>query len=369
MTRFHLALTLVPGIGPIAASRILAAFPDAASAFGAGAEALRRAGLSERQAAAVAAFRDFATADRILERTARLGHEAVAIDSPAYPAALRTIDGPPPVLFIRGRLGEKTELAATVVGTRQPTAYGENVATRLGAALARAGICTVSGGARGIDGCVHRGALGASGVTVAVLGAGLDIVYPPEHVGLFAQIVETGGALVSELPPGTQPDRGTFPARNRLMVGLGRACVVVEAGERSGALISARMAGEQGKTVLAIPGQIDRAQSRGTNRLIREGAKPLLEILDVVEEILGEHLRRGMAEDEAAAAAQRRPDPPGDAGAVWRALTGGPADTDSLVEATALPASRVNAALIELEVDGRVARRPGNTFVALEDRD
>jgi DNA processing protein len=367
MPRYHLALTLAPGVGPIAAARVLAAYPDAESAFGADAAALRRLGLSERQAAAVASFREFERVDRILERAAKLGQTVVPINSPAYPGPLRTIDGPPPVLFVRGALGEATELAVTVVGTRQPTPYGENVASRLGAALARANICTVSGGARGVDGFVHRGALGAKGVTVAVLGAGLDIVYPPEHFALFAEIVERGGALVAELPPGTRPDRGTFPARNRLMVALGRACVVVEAAERSGALISARFAAEQGKTVLAVPGPIDRAQSRGVNRLIRDGAKPLLDIMDVVEEVLGEHLRRGPAEDEAAAAALRRPAPPGDAGAVWAALVRGPADTDALVEATSLPAARVNAALVELEIDGRVARRPGNVYIARED--
>jgi DNA processing protein len=364
MARHHVALLRVPGVGGIAVGRLLTAFPEAEGAFRADAASLRRLGLSERQAAAIHAFRDFEEADRVLERARALGQTVVAFNDPAYPAALRTLDDPPPVVFLRGAWTAQTALAVTIVGTRNPTAYGENVAYRLGAALAKAGICTVSGGARGIDACAHRGALAADGRTVAVVGTGLDIVYPPEHVGLFAQIVEAGGALLSELPPGSPPHRGSFPARNRLMAALGRSLVVVEAGERSGALITARQAAEQGKTVLAAPGPIDRAQSRGTNRLIRDGAKPLLEILDVVEETLGEHLKRGFAEDEALAAASRPPAPAGEPGEVWRALAAGPADTDALVEKTGLNAARVNAALLELELTGRARRRPGNIYEA-----
>jgi DNA processing protein len=365
MARFHLALVTVPGIGPTAASRLLEAFPDAQGAFGAATAELQRLGLSPRQADAVTRFTDFAEVDRLLARASQLGLAVIAINEPAYPASLRTIDAPPPVLFVKGQLDETIALAVTVVGTRHPTLYGETVAEHLGAALAKSGIATVSGGARGVDACAHRGALSAGGKTVAVLGTGLDIVYPAEHAGLFRQIVEAGGALVSELPPGTRPDKGTFPARNRIMVGLGRVCVVVEAGEKSGALISARNAAEQGKTVLAVPGQIDRAASRGTNRLLRDGAKPLLEIKDVVEEVLGEHLRRGRAEDEAVMSLHRRvPALPGDAGAVLNALAPEAANTDTLVKHTGLTAARVNAALLELELQGLVVRRPGNLYVA-----
>jgi len=368
MSRYHLALLCVPGIGSVSAGKILAEFPEAERAFGASAARLRELGLSARQAEALAAFRDFSPVERLAEQVAASGQRALAFTDPEYPAALRTLHSPPPVVFVRGDINIKTELAACVVGTRQPTPYGLKVAEHLGAALSRSGICTVSGGARGIDAQAHRGAMAAGGPTVAVLGTGLDVPYPPEHVTLFEQIVASGGALLGELPPGTPPLRGSFPARNRLLAGLGRACVVVEAGEKSGALITARLAMEQGKPVLAVPGRIDRAQSRGVNRLIRDGAKPLLEILDVVEEVLGEHLNRGRAEDEIAMAMRAQlPPPPGDAGKIWDRLVGADADADERAEKTGLSAAQVNAALLELEWAGRVRRLPGNRYAVTQE--
>jgi len=365
MARFHLALTCVEGVGPMAASLILDAFPDAESAFGASTEELRRLGLSQRQAEAVVSFKDFGQADRLLEEAERHGQRVLPINDPAYPGALRTIAGPPPVLFVRGRLVDASGLAASVVGTRTPTIYGERVARRLGAALAKAEVWTISGGARGIDAQAHRGALDAGGGTVAVLGTDLDVAYPPEHAELFERIVENGGALLSELPVGTQPLRANFPRRNRILAGLGRALVIVEAGERSGALITARYAAEQGKPILAVPGRIDSAKSRGANQLIRDGARPLLELADIVEEVCGEHLRRGPAEDESLLRMRPEPPAPGDAGAVWDALIEDQATTDQLVAKTGLTAPRVNAVLMELELLGRVVRRPGNVFIAL----
>ena len=391
MTRYFLALTCIEGVGPAAAAKVLAAYPDAQGAFGAGQAKLAALGLTERQARAVASFKDFEKVDLILEQARIAGQRVVTLIQEEYPKALLTLPAPPLAIYIKGEWKPALDLAACVVGTRHPTSYGEKVAQHLGAALAKVGICTVSGGARGIDACAHRGALAAGGATVAVLGCGLDVPYPAEHGELFEQIVATGGVLLSELPPGTRPDRGTFPARNRLLAALGRACVVVEAGEKSGALITARYAMEQGKTVLAAPGRIDQAQSRGANRLIRDGAKPLLEMLDVMEEVLGEHVRRGQAEDETAARRQTTlsfdeiaapdesmneiiPPPPvrrapeGAAGQIWTALVAGATDTDAIVQNTGLSAAQVNAALLEMELSGLVSRRPGNVIIPnLED--
>jgi len=366
MSRYHVALTCVEGVGPVAVAKVLEQYP-AEEAFGAGVADLQNLGLSERQARAIASFRNFEKVDRIIEQARAVGQKILPIDDERYPGALRTIHAPPTVLYVRGELGANNDLAVCVVGTRNPTTYGLDVSRRLGHAMAQSGICTVSGGARGIDGSAHSGALEGGGLTVAVLGAGLDVPYPPEHEGLFKRIVETGGALVGELPPGSRPDRGTFPRRNRLMAALGRAIVVVEAGERSGALITARYAAEQGKTVLALPGRITQAQSRGTNRLIRDGAKPLLEVLDVVEEVLGEHVRRGIAEDEARPARLRQTlpsPPPGETAQVWKALQEGEADADELVRRTELTAAQVNAALLALELSGHAKRRPGNRYIA-----
>ncbi len=366
--RFHVALMCVDGVGPVAAAKVLEAFPDAEAAFGAGAERLMGLGLSARQARAVGSFSDFAAADCVIEAAQRDGQRIVVYTGEDYPPALRTIHTPPPVLFVKGELGAKAELAVCVVGTRNPTAYGEETARRLGAALGRSAIATVSGGARGIDSLVHRGSLDAQGVTVAVLGCGLDIAYPPENRALFEQILAAGGALVGELPPGARPDAGTFPRRNRILAGLGRACVVVEAGERSGALITARFAMEQGKTVLAVPGRIDHAQSRGANRLIRDGAKPVLEVMDVVEEVVGEHVRRSAAEEEwFAATPNRRPQPTGDAGRLWAVLMRGEAQVDEIVRETGLTSAQVGTTLIELELAGRVRRLPGNRYAIVSE--
>lgn len=363
MSRFHLALTRIKGLGAVAAAKVLAEYPEAERAFGASVEKLYALGLSERQAKSLASFNDFDAVDQVIEKARKLDQRIVAFDQEDFPPSLRTLHAPPSVLFVKGKYDLAADLAVCIVGTRHPTSYGEEVTRRLGAILAKSNICTVSGGARGIDACAHQGALEMGGPTIAVFGCGLDIVYPKEHADLFAGIVESGGALFSELPPGTPPDRGTFPVRNRLLAGLGRACVVVEAGERSGALITANYALEQGKTVLAVPGPIDRAQSRGTNRLIRDGAKPLLEVLDVVEEVLGEQARRMRAEAEILESVKAKlPPPQGVAGQVWQALGKSEAVVDSLVNQCGLTSAQVNTALIELELAGRVKRLPGGRY-------
>ncbi len=202
---------------------------------------------------------------------------------PGYPVGLEIIERPPEMLYVVGELPQAPSVG--VVGTRRCTRYGRTLAISFGEAVAGAGWCLVSGLARGIDGAAHEGMVAAGGVGVAVLGSGVDVCYPPEHRRLRDDILELGGAVVSEYPPGTPPDRWRFPERNRLIAGLVDALVVVEAGVTGGALITARLGFEQGRKVFSVPGDVDRPSSEGCNRLIRDGAHPVLGAADLIEEL------------------------------------------------------------------------------------
>ena len=219
-------------------------------------------------------------------------HRLVSPDDEDYPEGLLDLENPPPLFM----LGETTTApAVAVVGTRRSTRYGMNLAGAFGRALARAGWTTVSGLARGIDAAAHRGTLEADGQAVAVLGSGIDVIYPAEHGEIYHRILDGHGAVMSEYPPGTPPDRWRFPARNRLIAAIASAVVVVEAGEKGGALITARLAAELGRPVFAVPGDVDRAASKGCNLLIRDGAHPALGVEDLIAElelVLGKPLRR-----------------------------------------------------------------------------
>ncbi len=214
---------------------------------------------------------------------ASLGIEAVYREGPGYPDHLDVFDDAPDVLFVRGTLPKVPGVG--IVGTRRCTAYGLELAEAYGRAVAETGWLVVSGLARGIDGAAHRGMVSIKGVGVAVLGCGIDVTYPREHRRLGEQILEAGGAIVSEYPPGSRPDAWRFPPRNRIIAGLSAAIVVVEAAKTGGALITAMKAAEYGIPVFAMPGDVDRRTSEGTNRLIRDGAFPVLDPDDLIEEL------------------------------------------------------------------------------------
>jgi DNA processing protein len=263
-----------------------------------------------------------------------------------YPPLLAELFDPPPQLFVRGRTELLGEPAVAVVGARSCSAYGAQVARMLGRELAAAGLVVVSGLARGIDGEAHRGALDSGGPTVAVLGCGIDRDYPRAHAGLAERIRGTG-AVVSEYPPGTEPAPWRFPARNRIIAGLCLATVVVEARERSGALITADFALELGREVFAVPGEITAALSAGTNDLLRQGAAPLLSTADVLSAL-------GIEQPEA-------PPPPVSAagGGVLRLLTDTACDFDGLVRRSGFSSAELAAALVELELAGLVDEAEG----------
>jgi len=266
---------------------------------------------------------------------------------PLFPPLLAAIHDPPPCLWLRGdaAAGLLARAAVAIVGARACSAYGRAVARSLGRALADAGVTVVSGLARGIDGEAHRGALEAAGPTVAVLGCGIDRDYPAAHAELARRITAAGGLVVSEYEPGVEPAPWRFPARNRIIAGLSRATVVVEARARSGALITADFALEEGREVLVVPGEITSSLSAGTNALLRLGATPVTCADDVLE---------ALGVDRAVVAPGPAAAPDGAAGAVLAAVGSGATTADQVVRATGLDPAAVAVALVELELAGRV---------------
>ena len=289
------------------------------------------------------------------------GIEAVPWSDSRYPALLAAIADPPPVLWLRGDLTALTGTAVAVVGSRAGTVYACEVSRNLGGDLASRGVSVVSGLARGVDSAAHRGVLAAGGRTIAVLGSGVDVVYPPEHAGLADEIARRG-LLMSELPPGTTPRPAYFPLRNRLISGLSRAVVVVEASERSGSLITARLALDQGREVMAVPGNVLTGRNRGAHALLRDGAR-IVETADDVAEELG--LEKGGASGEAGAAGSRdaagsgeAPDP------VLRHMDAGEVyGVDDLAVRSGLDSASLLVRLTDLELQGRIARAGAGRFV------
>jgi DNA processing protein len=288
---------------------------------------------------------------------------AIPWSAAAYPVALTTIADPPPVLWTRGRPDTLGAPAVAIVGSRAASPYGLAVAERLAADLAACGLTIISGLARGVDSAAHRGALSAGGVTVAVLGSGVDVIYPPEHAPL-ASAIDAAGAVISELVPGTRPLPWFFPLRNRIISGLSRAVVVIEASEKSGSLITARCALDQGRDVLAVPGNVLSGRNRGAHALLRDGAKIVESADDILEELgmapSPGSRGRGDGLGPATGVAARR-DP------VLDCLVAGEAsDLDEISERSGLNASRLLPRLFELELHGLVRRVGGGRFVRID---
>jgi DNA processing protein len=358
-----LRLALVPGLGPVTAARLLAAVDDPAQLFswtmgrlqeidGVGAERARRI-VDPRGAELLVAERAAA---------AGLGVRIITQLEADYPADLRRLSDPPLALWLRGELQPRDRLAVAVVGPRRPSAYGHNQARRLAGGLARLGCCIVSGLARGIDTVAHEAALDSgAGRTVAVLGSGFGRLYPEENMSLAERIAAGRGCLISEFPCQQPPSTGTFPRRNRIVACLSLATLVVEAGDRSGALITARNAGELGREVLVVPGPVDRPEYVGCHRLIRDGATLVTSVDDIVAEV-------GPLATLAAAGPPAEAAPPGELRAanlsgrerdLYRLLDDRPRTVDELAATTKLPASSVQAVLITLEIRRLARRQPG----------
>jgi DNA processing protein len=271
--KFWVAFSLVKGIGAVRFRALLNYFGDLESAWQASPETLKEAGLSEKIVGKIIEVRANKDPDKMIRWIDQQNIQVVTWEDETYPVLLKEIDQPPPVLYVKGKIQPENDQSAAIVGTRKVTPYGRQVTEEIADYLARNNFTIISGLARGVDGIAHQTALNAGGKTYAVLGCGVEQVYPPEHKKLAEQIIENG-ALISDYPPGTKPDAANFPPRNRIISGLSQITIVIEAGETSGALITATFAVEQGRDVLAVPGNVYAPQSKGTNRLIAQGAFP-----------------------------------------------------------------------------------------------
>jgi DNA processing protein len=376
--RHWLQLSLTDGIGPILIRRIVDAAGSAEAACRASVALLREVdGIGTAKASKIHhAMRSAAdSVEKELAAGAPLGVTIVSQDDDAFPLLLRSIPDPPAVLYVKGSFEPRDLNAVAIVGSRKCSYYGREQAERFGALLAGAGVTVLSGGARGVDSSAHRGAMShAQGRTIAVLGSGVDVPYPPENAGLFEQIAAKG-AVVSEYPLGTAPMKENFPRRNRIVSGMSRGVLVIEADERSGALITARQAcDDHGRTVFALPGRVDNPTSAGPHKLIRDGATLVTNLEDILEGL-------GPLPQEAHEVALFEPTAPAKPQAaepvtvaydaalsdrqriVLAQLDGEPVHIDALIDRTSLAASEILQDLTLLSLKGFVKRVDGQTFV------
>jgi len=374
-----LALQLTAGVGSVTYRRLLRTFGSVQGILAASASRIEEVeGVGPKRAESLASGRGLELAEAETARAAEMGVGLLAYTDDDYPAALKHIYDPPLVLYVKGELRPGDALAIAVVGARNCSYYGRSQAERFAGALAGMGFTVVSGLARGVDSAAHSGALDAGGRTLAVMGRGLAGVYPPENEELAARIA-AAGAVLSELPLQTPPSRENFPRRNRLISGLSLGVLIVEGSRRSGALITARSALEQGREVFALPGKVDSSRSAGPNSLIKSAGAKLVEgpedILDelgpVADELVGLKLPPGLRE-KAKAGRVKESDAPADLRAaglsgkergVLDRLSSDPAQMDALIEASGLPPAEVASILMVLEIRRLVKRLPGQRYV------
>jgi DNA processing protein len=355
-------------MGPITLNRLLELFDgDPVAVLQAPAARLREAKrVGSTVADAIVNWRDHFPLEKEEARLARAGARFVACEDDDYPRLLREIHDPPIGLYFMGEYRPSGPSIA-IVGSRRSTLYGQSVAKKLGAELARLGFCIVSGLARGIDTAAHEGALSVDGRTVAVLGCGIDIIYPPENLELYRKIGDTG-AVVSEFPFGRRADRQTFPMRNRVVAGMCQAIVVVETDTTGGAMITARFAAEQGRTVFAVPGRIDQATSRGCHQLLREGATLLTSVEDVLQEL---NYLEGLGPLATSSGSGAATGPmPTDLSEIESAVLecfrgGGILNVDTIGGLTGRGAGEVSGGLLMLELKKLVRKRPDGSYEAV----
>jgi DNA processing protein len=352
---YWLALNMIPGVGPVSFRKLLARFHDPERIFAASVHELASVeGIAQKTVQAIKEFSASKMSAEELTKVSDLGADIVTLRDARYPKNLLEIYDPPPVLYVRGGLDAADTLQIAVVGSRRGSSYGRAVTKRISRELGEAGVTVVSGLARGIDTCAHLGALEARAKTIAVLGCGVDTVYPPENKKLFFDIIKSG-AIISEFPLGTSPDGKNFPRRNRIISGLSLGVVVVEATADSGSLITATHALEQGREVFAVPGNVGMATSRGTNRLIKQGARLIEEAQDILTEVLPQY--SGAAEKESL------PPLTSAEGGVLQHLSHTPLHIDEICRLARMEIQRVSTILLELELKGVISQMSGKLFI------
>jgi DNA processing protein len=357
--RYWIGFTLVKGIGAVRFQRLLESFGDAESAWNAAPAELAEAGLSLKVIERQVTIREKVDLSRIWDQIQSKGIKVLTWLDEAYPQRLKEIEQPPPVLYLRGELSPEDAWAVAIVGTRRVTPYGRQVTEEIASFLAANGVTVVSGLARGVDALAHNAALKAGGRTLAVLGSGVDRIYPPENRAIAEQIFERG-AVLSDYAPGTPPESSNFPPRNRIISGLSMGVVVIEAGETSGALITAEFAAEQGREIFAVPGNILAPQSKGTNKLIQQGALPLLSASDIMQALnltrVGQHkaAQKALPADDVEAK-------------LLTAMGEEPLHVDEIRNQTGLPVEKVSATLVMMELKGMVRQVGNMRYVAVRE--
>ncbi|MBE2221479.1 MAG: DNA-protecting protein DprA [Anaerolineae bacterium] len=354
--KYWLGFNIVKGIGPAKVQALLDYYGDLSAAWVAPEPQLVRIGLDQRALGTLCEARNSLDLDAELAKVEASGIQLLTWQMPEYPAYLKETPTPPPLLYVAGDLLEVDRFAVAVVGTRRLTSYGRQMTKDLVTGLVLSGVTVVSGLARGIDAVAHKTAVSLGGRTIAVLGSGLDCIYPAEHRPLAAQIKEGNGALISEYGLGVRPEAKNFPPRNRIISGLSLGVIVVEAGERSGALITTNFALEQNRDVFAVPGNVNSPASAGPNKLIQQGAKLITNVDDVLEE-LNLHM---VAEKTAVQLAL-----PGsnEEIALYTHLSAQPVHIDELRRATGLSSSDVSSTLTLMELKGMVQQVGGMNYV------
>ena len=358
--KYWVAFSRIPGLGAVKFRHLEAHFGSLESSWTAGLSEMVAAGIDRKTANTVMSQRPNISPDAEMERIERADVRVANWNDSMYPPRLKEISDPPPVLYVKGCILPEDERSVAVVGTRRPTAYGREVASQISGDLSRNDTTIISGLARGIDAIAHRAVFESGGRTIAIFGSGLDVVYPSEHSKLAADITTTG-ALVSEFPLGTKPDARNFPRRNRLISGMTLGTLVIEAGEMSGALITVRHALEQNREVFCVPGSIFSPVSRGTNLLIQEGAKLVLNYKDILEEL---NLSVVSYQIEMRELAQ----PADESEALLLNHIGlEPVHIDDIQRQTKLPITVVSSALAMMELKGLITQVGSMHFVRLRE--
>ncbi|MBI4186695.1 MAG: DNA-protecting protein DprA [Chloroflexi bacterium] len=353
--KYWVGFSFIPGIGRVKLGQLESHFGNLSEAWQAATADLRHAGLDNNSAQAVTTWRPRISLEAEMEKMERCGVKALTWHDQDYPSRLKEIYDYPPVIYVRGSLLPEDEWCLAVVGTRRATVYGRQVAEEIVADLARSKITIASGLARGIDSVAHRAALDAGGRSIAVFACGLDIVYPGENADLARQIIQRG-ALVSEYPLGTKPKAENFPRRNRILSGLSLGVLIIEAGDTSGAMITARLALEQNREVFAVPGSILSPASRGTNLLIQEGAKLVRDYADILEELNLTAVAHQIEMKEII--------PSSDTEALLlKQLSAEPTHIDEVCRSTGLPAPTISSTLAMMELKGLVKQVGAMNYV------
>ena len=361
-TEAAIILNMLPGVGPVRFGRLMERFGSPSAIMEAKGSELRRVeGIGPEVSALIASWNEHADLDAELALAEKAGARVITREAPEYPPLLREIHDPPIILYVLGKIEERDHgHGIGIVGTRKASHYATEAAKKLGYQLAYAGLTVYSGLARGIDTAAHQAAIAANGRTIAVLGSGLSLPYPEENIPLAEKIVSGHGAVISEFPMATAPTRQTFPRRNRIISGCSFGLLVVEAGLNSGALISAREAGEQGRSLYAVPGRIDQPGTLGSNRLIQQGAKLVIDAGDILAD-----LPLLFAAPQELPKSRPRGNLSGEDLLVHAAIGDDPTDIDTIISRSGLAAATVSSRLLALELGRHVKPVPGGRFVKL----